>query len=66
MGLVEMYLDGKLVSRYNGPPYLLGTEEHASNKVIPANREVELLIRAKDGDGWLEQSFKIHGEKKIR
>jgi hypothetical protein len=66
MGQVEMYLDGKIVNRYKEPPYLLGNEERTSDKVVPANREVELFIRARDGDGWLEQSFTLHGEKKPR
>ncbi len=66
MGRVEMYLDGKLVNRYAGPPYLLGTEERASDRVIPANREVELKVRARDGDGWLEQRFALHGERPRR
>jgi len=66
MGEVELYLDGKLVNRYDGPPYLLGTEERTSDNVIPPNSEVELLIRARDGDGWLEQRFTLHGEKKAR
>lgn len=51
MGEVEMVLDSGLVNRYEGPPYLLGTEEHASDRIIDANREVELLVRARDGDG---------------
>jgi hypothetical protein len=66
MGELEMVLEGKLVNRYDGPPYLLGTEERTSDRVIPANREVELKIRARDGDGWLEQRFTLHGEKKPR
>ena len=66
MGEVEMYLDGKLVNRYDGPPYLLGTEERTSDNLIGANREFELLIRARDGDGWLEQQFTLHGERKSR
>ncbi len=60
MGALELYLDGKLVSRFDGPPYLLGTEERATDGVIPPGDHV-LRIRAKDGDGWLEQTFKIHG-----
>jgi hypothetical protein len=63
MGELEMVLDDKLLNRYDGPPYLLGTEERTSDRVIPANREVELKIRARDGDGWLEQGFILHGEK---
>jgi len=60
MSELEMYLDGKLISRYNGPPYVLGTEEHESDRIIPPG-EHSLLIRAKDGEGWLEQSFTIRG-----
>jgi hypothetical protein len=66
MGELEMYLDGKLISRCDGPPYLLGTEERTSDDVIGANREVELLIRAKDGDYWLEKRFTLQGERKPR
>jgi hypothetical protein len=66
MGELEMVLEGKLVNRYDSPPYLLGTEERTSDRVIPANREVQLQVRARDGDGWLEQRFTLHGEKKPR
>ena len=60
MGQLEMYLDGELVSRFDGPPYLLGTEDYESDNVIPPG-EHQLRIRARDGDGWLEQTFAITG-----
>ena len=66
MGEVEMILDGRLVNRYEGPPYLLGTEERTSDRIIGANRDVELLIRARDGSSWLEQRFTLQGERKPR
>lgn len=59
-GPVEFHLDGKLAHKCDGPPYLLGTEEYASDGIIPAGKHT-LLIRAKDGDGWLERSFEIVG-----
>ena len=59
-GKLELHLDGKLVTACDGPPYLLGTEEYGSDKVIPPG-EHTLLIRAEDGDGWLEQTFTIRG-----
>ncbi|MCX6375742.1 MAG: hypothetical protein NTU88_06875, partial [Armatimonadetes bacterium] len=59
-GSLEMYLDGKLISRYDGPPYVLGTEEYESDGVIPPG-EHTLLIRARDGDGWLEQKSTVRG-----
>ena len=59
-GAVELYLDGKLVGRCDGPPYLLGTEEYSSDGVIPSGPHT-LRIRARDGDGWLERTFKING-----
>lgn len=62
-GSLEMYLDGKLISRYDGPPYVLGTEEYESDGVIPPG-EHALLIRARDGDGWLEQKFTVRGAVK--
>lgn len=60
LGPVETYLDDKLVSRMEGPPYLVGTEDHASDGVIPPGDHT-LRIRAQDGDGWLEQTFAIKG-----
>ena len=60
MGEVEWYLDGTLVGRQDGPPYLLGTEDYATDKVIPPGKH-EVLIRARDGAGWLEQRFAIVG-----
>ena len=62
MGELETYLDGKPVGKMKAPPYLLGTDGYESDKVVPAG-EHELLIRAKDGDGWLEQKFNIKGGK---
>ncbi len=61
MGEMELYLDGKFVNRCDGPPYLLGTEEHDSDGVLPPG-EHTLLVRARDGDGWLEQTFKVVSE----
>ena len=60
LGALEVYLDDELVSRFDSPPYLVGTEENASDGVIPAG-EHTLRIRAQDGDGWLEQTFAITG-----
>ncbi len=60
MGPVGLYLDGKLISKYDHPPYTLGSEDYSSDDVIPSG-EHTLKVRAKDGDGWLEQSFTIRG-----
>ena len=57
---MEFILDGKLVHRCDGPPYLLGTEEYASDGVLPTGKHT-LLIRARDGEGWVERSFEIVG-----
>jgi len=59
-GAMECYLDGTLVNRCDGPPYMLGTENYDSDGVIPAG-EHQLRLRAQDGDGWLEQTFTITG-----
>ena len=45
---------------FDGPPYLLGTEARISDSVIPPGRH-QLLVRAQDGRGWLEQTFNIQG-----
>jgi hypothetical protein len=60
MGPMELYLDGKLVYRCEGPPYLLGTEEYESDGIIATGPHT-LRIRARDGEGWLEQTFQING-----
>ncbi|MFH1737570.1 MAG: hypothetical protein ABIH23_01090 [bacterium] len=60
LGELEVYLDDKLVSRFDGPPYLVGTEEYASDEIIPPG-DHRLRIRARDDDGWLEQVFAIKG-----
>ena len=60
LGELEMWLDGELITRCDAPPYLLGTEEYESDGVIPPGSR-ELLVRARDGDGWLEQTFSITG-----
>jgi hypothetical protein len=66
MGEVEFVLNGETFNRCDGPPYLLGTEERTFDRVIPPDRESELVVRAKDGDHWLEQTFTLQGEIKTR
>ncbi len=58
MGEVEVYLDGKLLNRFDGPPYLVGDQGMAGDAALPRG-EHELKIRARDGDGWLERVFHI-------
>jgi hypothetical protein len=60
MGELEVYIDDTLVNHVDGPPYLVGTEDYESDTVIPSGEHV-LRIRARDGDGWLEQTFNIKG-----
>ncbi len=60
MAEVEMFVDGKLITQAPGPPYTLGTEEASADKLLSAGEHV-LHIRARDGDGWLEQDFAIRG-----
>ncbi len=57
---MEILLDGNPVTKCDGPPYLVGTEEYDSDKAIPPG-EHKLTVRVKDGDGWLEQNFIISG-----
>jgi hypothetical protein len=61
-GEVELYLDGKLINHYKKPPYILGSEELTHDRIIPPG-EHELRVRAKDGEGWLEQKFTVVGAK---
>ncbi|NOY79772.1 MAG: hypothetical protein GXP31_02080, partial [Kiritimatiellaeota bacterium] len=60
MGELEIYLDGTLVNRYTGPPYLLGSQGAEGDAVLPRG-EHELRVRVKDGDGWLVRTFRIVG-----
>jgi hypothetical protein len=57
-GPLEVHVDGKLVSRFDKPPYLLGTEDYESDKLLAPGKH-ELKVRARDGEGWLEQAFAI-------
>lgn len=59
-GVVEMYLDDKLVTRAEAPPYVLGGEDTQWDDVIPKGEHV-LRVKAQDGSGWLEQTFSICG-----
>jgi hypothetical protein len=60
MGALEAYIDDTLVTKVDGPPYLVGTEEYESDGVVPKGEHV-LRVRVKDGDGWLEERFVING-----
>ncbi len=60
-GALEVYIDDELVSSFDSPPYLVGTEELDSDRAIPTG-EHTLRIRARDGESWLEQSFAINGQ----
>lgn len=60
-GEVETYIDGKLIGKMNAFPYLLGTDGYESDKVVSIG-EHKLLVRVKDGNGWLEQTFTIKGQ----
>jgi len=60
MNEVEFLLDGKLVNRCEGPPYLLGTEDRDSDNILPQG-EHHLKVRARDGEGWIEQTFTVTG-----
>jgi hypothetical protein len=60
LGTMEFYLDGEIVDTKSGPPYLLGSEDHATDGIIPAGKHT-LKIRAQDGAGWLEQTFSLLG-----
>jgi len=58
MGEVEVYLDGRLINRFDGPPYLVGDQGPAGDGVLPPGKH-ELKIRARDGNGWLVRVFHI-------
>jgi hypothetical protein len=57
---LEIYLDGKRINRFDGPPYLLGDQGPKGDHAIPRGKH-ELKIRARDGDGWLEKTFSVTG-----
>ncbi len=58
---MQTYIDGKLVGKLTRQPFILGTDGHDSDNVIPAG-EHKLLVRVRDGGGWLEQQFAIKGK----
>lgn len=58
LGEVELYLDDQLVNHFSAPPYLLGHQDRSGDAALPRG-EHSLRVRARDGDGWLEQTFKI-------
>ena len=62
MGEVEIWLDGKLINKYARPPYIVGGEGYEFDNLLGVG-EHELLVRARDGDGWLEQKFKVYGAR---
>ena len=59
-GELEVVLDGKVINRFKKPPYWVGTEEYDSDTLLTGSHT--LKIKARDGDRWLEKTFKIEGE----
>jgi hypothetical protein len=60
VGPVESWLDGQLIFRQEAPPYLVGTEDYATDGIIPPGPH-ELRIRVQDGEGWYDQTFTVAG-----
>jgi len=58
MGEVEIYLDDQRINHFDGPPYMVGTQGYDGDTAMPRGKH-QLRIRARDGDGWLEQVFEI-------
>jgi hypothetical protein len=56
---------GKLPEGWSLGP-VSGVATDSKNRVYVFHRgsEAELLIRARDGDKWLDQTFIIHGERR--
>jgi hypothetical protein len=57
-GKVELWLDGRLVNSYDHGPYVLTSEDRASDTAMAFGAHV-LKVRAQDGSGWLEREFKF-------
>ena len=57
-GVVELLVDGRRINRYEQPPYILASEEHADDRAIPAGHHT-LKVRVQDGTGWLEREFVV-------
>jgi len=55
---VELYIDGKIINRYEREPYVLTSEYHKDDDTIKPGKHV-LKVRARDGQGWLEQEFPV-------
>lgn len=55
---VELWLDGRLVNSHDREPYVLTTEDRASDGAIAFGGHV-LKVRALDGAGWIEREFKF-------
>ncbi len=62
IGEVEIYLDGKLINEYKQPPYIVGGEGYEFDNLLSPG-EHTLVVRARDGDGWLEQKFTVYGTR---
>lgn len=59
---MEIYLDGKLINEYEQPPYIVGGEGYEFDNLLSPGKHT-LLVRARDGEGWLEQNFIVHGAR---
>ena len=59
MGELEIYLDGRLVKHFEGPPYLFGDQDMSGDHALPRGKH-ELRIRAREAANlWLERTFRI-------
>jgi hypothetical protein len=57
-GALELWIDGKLINRYEVPPYVLTSEDRNDDSTIAAGRH-KLVVRAWDGSAWLERDFAV-------
>lgn len=58
LGEMEVDLDGERIARFDGPPYLVGSQDHSGDTALPPGAHA-LRVRVRDGDGWLERTFAI-------
>lgn len=57
-GKCELFVDGRLINRYDSPPYILTSEERSDDASLPEGKHA-LKVRVQEEGDWFERKFVV-------